>query len=157
MTATPAPIAVPSLSVIAEPSAFAFAPDLARLRRVSAPPAVTVRPFAIRTSVVTSAMLIAIAAATETEPSDDEADGSFAVPESPTPLAEARSSAKPRCVVMSLSTVLPDLSSAGAPAADAVAVVEVVEVPIAWKLTVSVGSSPASIERFVHASTTWFA
>ena len=159
----PPPLPVPSLSVsglpTAWPSAFAVASVFAEVRSVTAPPAVTVIPSARKASELVSAIVIAIAAATLTEPLEVLASV-CCEPEPWPPFAVAWPSAAERsCATCWLTSPLgaPLSPSPGAPAALAVASLLDEEEPSAWKLIESAASSPASIERAVEAVTEWFA
>ena len=106
-------------------------------------------------------MLTEIAAATETEPSELEADGAEVEPEFPgAPVPEAWLSALVRWprIWLSTSPLGPPVSPwAGAPVAEAVEELEVAEVPVAWNVTPWVGPVPAVTLRSVKADTRWLA
>src|SRR5687767_15613274 len=120
----PEPPVVESLGgCTALPSASAPASALADVARVKLPPASTLTPVLIVASELLFARLIATAAATETPPSDVDADGvssESAVPVPPLPSDVL--SANPRSAETVSSTPLPLAppdESPGAPAADA--------------------------------------
>src|SRR5438270_3243873 len=135
--ATAAPIAaLPALEAV--PSATDVASAFSLLFRVSAPPALTITPNGIDAFALTLAIVIETAAATEIPPPLVDADGVTVPPEPEPPFAAAVSLACVRSPCTFESTVSPagwsGESSAGAPAAEAVAELADDDGPSASKL-----------------------
>ena len=140
MIATAAPMAVPPAEVADDPSAFDSAVESPSASRLTAPVALTATSRL--TSTTTMAIVIAMAAATLTPPSEVSAAGACPLPESAAPDSPARVSAKPRWSAVSPSTppaFEPDWPSPGAPAAEADASVVTEESEAAWN------ASPPSV------------
>ena len=155
LMATAAPTAAaPPLA--AEPSALALALVLPVLVSVSAPPALTETVEGRLTCELALSMLTAIAAATAMPPPEVEADGVAVPPEPVPPLAVAVVSANPRASAACPSTPPkgdPGAPEPGAPAAEALAWLPLIDVPFAAKLT----APPAASDRDVVAETAWLA
>src|SRR6185503_14480924 len=163
LIATAAPIAVPSSPTLtADPSPLAKASVLAEVFTLTRPPAEIVRPSANQARERVIAMLTLTAAATLTPPS--EVDAVVSPPSSPAPslpLSCAKPSPKLRSLLI-IPVTPPDVescgsplleSSAGAPAAEAIASPRVSDEPKANTLT----APPAVMLRALHASTVWCA
>ncbi len=163
MTATAAPIAVPSSPTLtAEPSPLAKLSVLADDFTLSIPPALMIFPSAIQARDLVIAMFTLTAAATLTPPSD--VDAVLSLPSSPLPalpLSCAKPSPKLRSPLI-IPVTPPDVescgspllvSSAGAPAAEAMASPRVSDDPYASTLT----APPAVMFRSLQASTVWCA
>ena len=151
--ATPTPIAVP-VALSAVPSAELAASEFADVRSTKAPPAETVSPLGSTAVEELSAIVTAIAAATETP--EPELSSALGVAVEPLPAPGATESAWSRSAwtwPLTPPAGAPASPSPGAPAAEAVAFEVALEEPSAWKLT----SPPAVTFRSVVEVTEWSA